>query len=108
MEFGKYIKNVSEIKSNEVVMEIDEIEYMQSLKNKNQEPLIKLKNDSKSKHSNNNVINLGDKKAEKLVMTGKIAVSNVPATNYDTVKKSNSVDEIVKSHAVAFPKIVGG
>lgn len=104
----KYIKNVSEIKSNEVVMEIDEVEYMKSLKMKNQEPLIKLKSDSKNKHSNENVINLGDKKAEKLVMTGKIAVSNVPATNYDTVKKSNSVDEIVKSHAVAFPKIVGG
>lgn len=106
-----YINKFDDIKSREVTLEMDEAEYLSSLESKNQVPKISIdQNDSNetNKVKDSNVINLGDKRAEKLAKEGHIAVANVPATNYDTVKKATTVDEVVSNHTVAFPKIAGG
>lgn len=50
----------------------------------------------------------GDEKAEDLFKKGHIGVTNVPETSYNTVRKTKNVNEIMKSHTIATPRIVAG
>lgn len=50
----------------------------------------------------------GDKKAEELFINGNVGVVNVPSANYDTIKKTTDVKEIMSNHTIAAPRIVAG
>jgi hypothetical protein len=50
----------------------------------------------------------GDSNAEELFKKGHIGVINVPESNYNTVRKTKNVNEIMKNHTIATPRIVAG
>lgn len=81
------IKDVNEIKSRKVIMKttsnLDHKSISESFK-------------------------FGDKEAEKLFKKGNIGVVNVPETNYNTVRKTKNVTEIMTNHTIATPKISAG
>lgn len=50
----------------------------------------------------------GDKYAEKLFTNGNIGVVNVPASNYNTIRKTKDVNDIMTNHTIATPRIAAG
>jgi len=83
----KTIKDISEIKERKVIMQtksnLDHKAFIDNFK-------------------------FGDQAAEKLFLDGKVGVVNVPQTSYNTVRKTKDVNEIMKHHTVAAPRIVAG
>lgn len=51
---------------------------------------------------------LDDKEIEHLFKIGKIAIGRVPSSNYKTVGRAKTVDEVIKNHTIATKKLVGG
>lgn len=50
----------------------------------------------------------GDKKAEDLFNNGVIGIINVPESNYNTIKKTKDINEIMVNHTIATPRIAAG
>jgi hypothetical protein len=51
---------------------------------------------------------LGDAAVEKLVESGKAVVQSAAAKNYETTRRANSAEEVLRSNTIAVPRIVGG
>lgn len=81
-----HITDVSQIKSNSVTMETEE-DAQKILFQK---------------------VKLGDNKAEEAFIGGIVSIANVPENNYSTSKMTKNVDEIIRSHTIATPKIAAG
>lgn len=84
----KTIRDVSEIKTREVVMKTNETVKASTV----------LKDTFK----------IGDGDSDKLFKLGKIGIANVPESTYNTVRKTKDANEIMKNHTVATPKISAG
>lgn len=87
----KTIRNISEIKGREVVMETEAIK-------------------GGAKAILGETLKLGDEASENLFKAGRIGIANVPESdvNYNTVRKAKTANEVMKSHTVATPRIVAG
>lgn len=81
------------------------INDIKDLKNK-KEVILKTK-DCASKVLNENY-HLEDKEIEALFKIGKIAIGRVPPSNYQTVGRAKTVEQVVKNHTIATRKLVGG
>lgn len=81
------------------------INDIKDLKDK-KEVILKTK-DCASKILNENY-HLEDKEIEQLFKIGKIAIGRVPSSNYQTVGRAKTVDQVVKNHTIATRKLVGG
>lgn len=85
----KTIRNISEIKGREVVMETDTIK-------------------GGAKAILGETLKLGDEASENLFKAGRIGIANVPESNYNTVGKAKTATEVMKNHTIATPRIVAG
>jgi hypothetical protein len=85
----KTIRNISEIKGREVVMETDAIK-------------------GGAKAILGETLKLGDEASENLFKAGRIGIANVPESSYNTVRKAKTANEVMKSHTIATPRIVAG
>lgn len=83
------IRDISEIKGREVVMETDAIK-------------------GGAKAILGETLKLGDEASENLFKAGRIGIANVPESNYNTVGKAKTATEVMKNHTIATPRIVAG
>ncbi len=83
------IHDVSEIKGRKVIMKTDS-------------------NAENIKALLGNSVKIGDADSEKLFLNGHIGIANIGETSYNTVRKANSVMEVMKNHTVATPRISAG
>jgi hypothetical protein len=85
----KTIRDISEIKGNEVIMKTEQSK-------------------GSAKAVLGDTLKLGDIASENLFREGRIGIANVPEDSYNTVRKAKTANEVMKHHTIATPRIVAG